>query len=146
MTATPAIYDLVLMFDTAAPEERRTKVLADVEHVIADGGAIVNRQEWGPRQTSYEIKHKTDADYELLQFTATREILETLQRTLRITDGVIRFRIIKLKPGTPAPPMTRSEPRPTGMVDENAVPVAVGAEDEEAPAVAEEYSATPEDE
>jgi hypothetical protein len=42
-------------------------------------------------------------------------VLETLQRTLRIADGVVRFRIIKLAPGTPAPPANRPEPRPSGI-------------------------------
>ena len=90
-------------------------MLAGVEHAIAAGGEIVNSQDWGVRQTAYEIGHKTDAEYHLLQFHGTREVLETLQRTLRITDGVVRFRIIKLAPGTPAPPATRPEPRPTGI-------------------------------
>src|SRR5687767_5594408 len=66
------------------------------------------------QKTAYELRHKTDAEYHLLQFHATREVLETLQRTLRISDGVVRFRIIKLAPGTPAPPANRPEPRPTG--------------------------------
>jgi small subunit ribosomal protein S6 len=52
---------------------------------------------------AFEIRHKGDADYHLLQFRATRELLEELDRTLRITDGVVRYRIIKLRPGTPEP-------------------------------------------
>lgn len=132
MSATPAIYDLTLMLETGIAPEQRAKIIADVERLIADGGALVNQQEWGPRQTAYEIKHKAEADYELVQFTATPSILANLQRTLRITDGVIRFRIIKLKPGTPAPPMTRPEPRPTGIVDDQ-VPVAVAAPEEDEP-------------
>lgn len=135
MSATPSIYDLTLMLETGIDPEQRQKIVATTERLIADGGALVNHQEWGPRQTAYEINHKAEADYELIQFTATAEILANLQRTLRITDGVIRFRIIKLKPGTPAPPMTRPEPRPTGMVDE---PLAVGAAAVEDAGISEE--------
>jgi small subunit ribosomal protein S6 len=116
MPAHDPLYDLVLMLDSAAPDEQRAKVLEGVEHTIVGGGEITNSQDWGVRQTAYEIRHKTDAEYHLLQFhVATREVLETLQRTLRIADGVIRFRIIKLAPGTPAPPASRPEPRPTGI-------------------------------
>ena len=53
---------------------------------------------------AYEIRHKTDAEYHLIQFHGHAQLLESLQRTLRITDGVVRFRIIKLEPGTPDPP------------------------------------------
>lgn len=123
MPAHDPLYDLVLMLDTAAPEEQRERVLTGAQTTIAGGGEIVNSQEWGPRQTSYEIRHKTDAEYHLMQFHATREVLETLQHTLRIADGVVRFRIIKLAPGTPAPPANRPEPRPAGVGE----PVAVAA-------------------
>jgi small subunit ribosomal protein S6 len=127
MPAHDPLYDLVLMLDSAAPDEQRAKVLEMVERTIVGGGEITNSQDWGVRQTAYEIRHKTDAEYHLLQFhVATRDVLATLHRTLRISDGVIRFRIIKLAPGTPAPPATRPEPRPTGIGE----PVAV-----EAPAV-----------
>ena len=60
---------------------------------------------------AYEIRHKTDAEYHLLQFHGTPELLGALDRTLRITDGVVRFRIIKLAPGTPDPPPRRPPAR-----------------------------------
>ncbi len=47
--------------------------------------------------------------------TARARSSRRLQRTLKIADGVMRFRIIKLAPGTPAPPANRPEPRPTGI-------------------------------
>ena len=115
MPAHDPLYDLVLMLDSAAPEDQRQKVLSGVEATITAGGEIVNTQDWGVRQTAFEIRHKSDAEYHLLQFHGTRDVLETLQRTLRISDGVVRFRIIKLAPGTPAPPANRPEPRPTGI-------------------------------
>jgi small subunit ribosomal protein S6 len=110
----------MLMLDTAAPDEQRTKVLSDVQAMVGGrGGEIVNEQDWGTRPTAYEIRHKTDAEYHLLQFHATRELLETMHRTLRITDGVLRFRIIKLAPGTPdAPEAPAAPPRPTAEAPE----------------------------
>jgi small subunit ribosomal protein S6 len=104
MAAPDPIYDLVVLLDTATPEDQRAKILADAEAAISNGGSIVSKHDWGPRAMAYEIRHKTDADYHLIQFHATPQLLENLQRTLRITDGVVRFRIIKLEPGTPDPP------------------------------------------
>jgi small subunit ribosomal protein S6 len=127
MPAADPLYDLVLMLDSAAPDEQRQKVLASVEQIIGPAG-MVNTQDWGVRQTAYEIRHKTDAEYHLLQFHGVREVLESLQRSLKIADGVIRFRVIKLKPGTPAPPSSRPEPRPTGIGETIAAePVAAAA-------------------
>ena len=104
MAAPAPIYDLMVILDTTAPEDQRTKILADTEAMITGGGSVVSKHDWGPRTMAYEIRHKTDAEYHLIQFHGTAELLANLQRTLRITDGVVRFRIIKLEPGTPDPP------------------------------------------
>jgi small subunit ribosomal protein S6 len=107
MAAPPPLYDLMVLLDTAAPDDQRTRILSDVETMISSAGEVVGTHDWGARTMAYEIRHKPDAEYHLIQFHGNAELLATLQRTLRITDGVVRFRIIKLEPGTPAPP-----PRP----------------------------------
>jgi small subunit ribosomal protein S6 len=109
MAAPEPLYDLMLLLDTSAPEEQRKKVLSDVESAISSAGTIVGAHDWGTRPLAYEIRHRADAEYHLLQFHGPAELLANLQRTLRITDGVVRFRIIKLAPGTPAPPEPRAE-------------------------------------
>jgi small subunit ribosomal protein S6 len=53
------------------------------------------------------VRKRGDADYHLLQFQGTPELLNQLGHALKITDGVNRFRIIKLRKGTPAPPDLR---------------------------------------
>jgi small subunit ribosomal protein S6 len=110
--ARPApIYDLMLLLDPAAPDEQRAKVLSDVEAMVSGAGSIVGEHDWGTRALAYEIDHRPDAEYHLLQFQGPAELLANLQRTLRITDGIVRFRIIKLAPGTPSPPDVRAPER-----------------------------------
>jgi small subunit ribosomal protein S6 len=97
-------YDLILLLDPEADEERRSNILASLEQVIERQGAVVSRHDWGSRPTAYPVKKRGDADYHLLQFQGPPELLQQLDHALKITDGVNRFRIIKLHPGTPAPP------------------------------------------
>jgi len=108
MAQGPATYDLTLLLDTSLENDARERILGDVEQMVLDGGEIVSGHDWGRRPLAYEIRHKPDAEYHLLQFHGTPALLERLERTLRITDGVLRHRIIKLKPGTPAPPDLRA--------------------------------------
>jgi len=103
MASPEPLYDLVLLLDTSAPEDQRKKVLSDVESAISSSGTIVSDHDWGTRALAYEIRHRTDAEYHLLQFHGPATLLANLQRSLRIADGVLRFRIVKLAPGTPAP-------------------------------------------
>ena len=112
MAAPAPLYDLMLLLDTSAPEEQRAKILSDVETMVSSTGEIVGNHDWGTRALAYEIRHKGDAEYHLLQFHGPAELLANLQRTLRITDGVVRFRIIKLAPGTPSAPDPPRAERP----------------------------------
>lgn len=112
MSQQPPIYDLVLLLDTSAEDATRAKVIADATAAIQADGEIVGTHAWGIRPLAYEIDKKTDAVYHLIQFHAhSRDVLAHLQRTLSITDSVLRFRLVKLEPGTPAPP-DLSKPTP----------------------------------
>jgi small subunit ribosomal protein S6 len=133
MAQSAPIYDLMLLLGTAAEDERRAKILADVEQTIAAGGGSVEvKQEWGVRNLAYEIDHTGDAEYHLLQFSGPPALVETLSYNLKIMDGVLRHRIIKVIPGTP-PPAAPSAPEPVAAAVAVAVAVAATADNDEAP-------------
>jgi small subunit ribosomal protein S6 len=116
MTLPAPTYDLTLLLDPDAEEAARAKIVADARAAIEARGELERLDEWGTRPLSYPIERKRAADYYLLQFHAsTPELLADLQRSLRITDGILRFRLIKLKPGVPpAPDLRASAPAGRG--------------------------------
>jgi small subunit ribosomal protein S6 len=99
----------MLLLDPNAPEGRAEQILGDVEQAIGAGGSLLGRHDWGLRRMSFEIDHRPEALYYLFQFEGENELLERLNHMLKITDGVLRFRIIHLKPGTPPPPPPKPE-------------------------------------
>ncbi|HEX2703337.1 MAG TPA: 30S ribosomal protein S6 [Solirubrobacteraceae bacterium] len=104
MPVARPIYDLVLLLDLAAAEDVRAKALADTRAQIEASGELVLEQSWGTRALAYPIDHRDQAEYHLLQLHGDGPLIEALERNLRIADGVLRHRIIKLAPGTPSPP------------------------------------------
>jgi small subunit ribosomal protein S6 len=99
------LYDLMLVLSTTAEDDRRAKIVSDVESQITSGGGAVERKDdWNRRPLTFEINHQTEGEYHLFQFTGPTALLETLSHNLRIDDAVLRFRIIKVVPGTPPPP------------------------------------------
>jgi small subunit ribosomal protein S6 len=100
----PGLYDLMLLVDPTAPEERRNAAVSEAESLINSGGELVGSYDWGTRRMAYEIDHRPEADYRLYQFQGDNALLDRLNQRLRILDGVLRFRIIKVKPGQPTPP------------------------------------------
>lgn len=107
------LYDLMLLLDPESPEDRRTQVVSDVKSMIDSAGSLVSEYDWGTRRMSFEIDHRPEAEYRLLQFEGGNDLLERLDHSLKIADGVLRFRTIKIKPGSPPPP----EPRDHGPRD-----------------------------
>jgi small subunit ribosomal protein S6 len=111
MTLPAPTYDLVLMLDLEVEAPARAKILEDAGAAIKKQGELLRHDEWGRRELTYPIDHKTAAEYHLLQFHAgSPELLKGLDRSLRIADEVIRFRIVKLKPGTPDAPDMHAAP------------------------------------
>ncbi|HEX3391093.1 MAG TPA: 30S ribosomal protein S6 [Solirubrobacteraceae bacterium] len=103
-------YDLVLLLDPQAEQPARTKIVSDTKAAIEAHGELTRHDEWGERALAYPIDHRATAEYHLLQFHATQSsLIAELNRVLHITDGVIRFRINKLGPGTPEAPDLKSD-------------------------------------
>jgi small subunit ribosomal protein S6 len=101
-------YELVLMLDPEAPDGRRDEVAGETRERIESSGALKHADTWGTRKLAFEIRRRTEADYRFYRFEAGTELLEQLDHSLKITDGVLRFRIFKVDAHTPviAPPPT----------------------------------------
>jgi small subunit ribosomal protein S6 len=109
MTRPAPTYDLVLLLDLQSEESARAKIVADARAAIEAQGELLRHDEWGERPLAYPIERKTSAEYHLLQFHAGEtELLDALDRSLRIADDVLRFRLIKLAAGVPDAPDMRS--------------------------------------
>jgi ribosomal protein S6 len=76
------------------------------------GGTWVGHNAWGRRRLAYEIDHKHEGAYHLLNFDAEPATLDELSRILRITDGVMRHLAVRRIEGTaPGPPPPEPEPQ-----------------------------------
>lgn len=117
MTLPAPTYDLMLLLDPESEEATRAKILADAQATIQAQGELLRHDEWGDRTLSYPIDRKAVAEYHLLQFHAgAPELLGILDRSLRIADGILRFRIVKLKPGVATAPDMRAAAPSAGSV------------------------------
>ncbi|MCW3033673.1 MAG: rpsF [Solirubrobacterales bacterium] len=120
MTLPAPTYDLVLLLDPQVEDDARAKIVADAVTAIEAQGELVGQDEWGERALTYPIDRHPNADYRLLQFhVSEKDLLASLDRTMRLTDAVLRHRIIKLKPGTPeAPSLSSTAPAPPTATSE----------------------------
>ena len=70
-------YEILLMLDPETPEERHDEIVARTRELIEKGGGTwLSHDPWGRRRLAYEIDHKTDGVYHLLQFDAEPATLD----------------------------------------------------------------------
>ncbi|HTA06719.1 MAG TPA: 30S ribosomal protein S6 [Solirubrobacteraceae bacterium] len=146
MTLPAPTYDLVLLLDPQAEEDVRAKIVADTRASISAEGELLRHDEWGERALTYPIDRKATARYHLLQFHAANpELLGGLDRTLRLIDEVLRFRIIKLAPGVGAPPemSPAAPPRAETSAEQSESAPAAETPAADAPATPEPAAETP---
>ena len=139
-------YDLVLLLDPAAEDETREKIVTDARAAIDADGTLLGHQPWGLRALAYQIEHRTQAEYHLFQFNGPPSLIASLEHTLRITDGVVRHRVIKQPRGglaapAVAPPVATAPPGASAPVA-TAPPVAAAPPAAVAPAETEPPVAT----
>ena len=80
-------------------EEQVENTVARFRTIIErTGGEVGELNNWGRRKLAYEIDHRTDGFYFVMQFTAGERTLVELKRILRVSDDVLRHMIVKLPP------------------------------------------------
>src|SRR5688572_8745754 len=100
------------MLDPEAPDERRDQIVTDARGRIESGGSLKAEKSWGLRKMAYEIKQRNEADYRFFRFETETPLLEELNHNLKITDGVLRFRLFKVDPDSPV----IEPPPPTSLI------------------------------
>ena len=94
-------YELVLMLDPEAPDDRRNEIATGARQRIESAGELKHADDWGVRKMAYEISQRNEADYRFYRFFAEGPVLADLDHTLKITDGVLRFRIFNVDSEAP---------------------------------------------
>ena len=104
-------YEILLMLEPDLAEERQEEIIVRARDLVERGeGRWLRHDLWGRRRLAYEIDHKNEGTYHLLQFDADAATLDELSRILRITDGVMRHMATRrLAASHTAPP---AEPEP----------------------------------
>ena len=162
-------YELGFILNPEVSEEQTRAILGRVEQVVANySGQIVRVNQWGRRRLGYPIEHHRDGFYVFIDMILTPESVIELDRTLKVSEEVLRHLIKRRDPKTvqkerearaatvaaaPAPTAPEAEAEPQDETqtpgedespgEEAAIPsdLSAGAvEDEDIPAAIEEPS------
>ena len=89
-------YELLYIVKADMEDEARTALISRFSDlIVADGGEIVETDEWGKRRLAYEINDRTEGFYYLVNFKADSEFPKELERQYKITEGILRTIVIR---------------------------------------------------
>ncbi|MCU0311549.1 MAG: 30S ribosomal protein S6 [Acidimicrobiales bacterium] len=90
-------YELMIIFDGDLDDAAVTEQLASVDTAVqAGGGRIANRDLWGRRRFAYEINHKWEGIYVVLEIVTEGRDLHEVERQLHLADAVVRHKALRL--------------------------------------------------
>ena len=122
-------YEILLLLDPELEEGRQGEVITRArEQVEKAGGSWDLHDVWGRRKLAYEIGHKGEGSYHLLQFTCEADTLDEISRVLRIDDGVMRHMATRRIEGSPSRPVAVSAPTRENVEREDAEPASPAEE------------------
>ncbi len=90
-------YELMLVLRPDAPEERASAVIdRTTRYVVASGGQIVKVAPWGRRRLAYPIDRYREGSYHLVVIESPAEAIAEMERSLQITEEVLRYLVTRV--------------------------------------------------
>jgi small subunit ribosomal protein S6 len=90
-------YELMIIFDGDVEDTSVNEILANVGRLIeAGGGSVEKTDRWGRRRFAYEINHKWEGIYVVLEIATEGRDLGEVERVLHLADEVVRHKTIRL--------------------------------------------------
>ena len=90
-------YEIMIIVDGDEEDAMVDDVVSRVETWLTEGGSkLATTDKWGKRKFAYEINHKTEGHYVVLEMLTEPRDMAPLERTLRLADEVVRHKLIRL--------------------------------------------------
>ena len=87
----------MLILPAEADEALVTTAVDRITKVISPtGGEVTKLDRWGRKRFAYEVDRQTEGYYVVVRFTAEHTTQQELDRTLKIADEVIRYKVLLL--------------------------------------------------
>ena len=95
--AEKRVYEVVFIINPEAGDDEVMRLSEGVQKIItSQGGSITKTEVMGRRQLAYEINHKKEGTYVLLEVEGSGAEIAELERRMRVNDQIIRYMTIRV--------------------------------------------------
>ena len=90
-------YEIVFIIDPDAEDSEVMRLTEAAQKIITDqGGQIIKTEMMGKRQMAYEINHRRDGIYVLLEVEGSGREIAELERRMRVNDRILRYMTVRV--------------------------------------------------
>ncbi len=90
-------YEVMAIFEaTTEPTKIQGELDRALDVIRTNGGNPGAIDRWGKRSFAYEINHKREGYYVVVEFTGEPETVAALDRMLGLADDVVRHKVVRL--------------------------------------------------
>lgn len=90
-------YEVIFIIDPAVAEDEVMRLSEGVQKILTGQGAtIVKTEMMGKRQLAYEINHKKDGTYVLLEVEGSGSEIAEVERRMRVNDQILRYMTVRV--------------------------------------------------
>lgn len=90
-------YEVIFIVDPDAADDEVMRLSEGVQKILTGQGAsIVKTEMMGKRQLAYEINHKKDGSYVLLEVEGSGSEIAEVERRMRVNDQILRYMTVRV--------------------------------------------------
>jgi small subunit ribosomal protein S6 len=95
--ANQRTYEVMYIVDTDVASDDFTRLSETLQQIVTEqGGTITRTEDMGRRQLAYEISHKSEGHYMLLEIDGTGREIAELERRMRVNDQIVRYLTVRV--------------------------------------------------
>jgi len=88
-------YEAVYIISPTLDEEAVKAIVEKFSGLVSQYGELEKVEEWGRKKLAYEVQDQKEGYYVLMNFSANSEFPEELERNFKISEGVIKYLVVK---------------------------------------------------
>lgn len=95
--ANKRTYEVIFIVNPEVADDEVMRLSEGVQKIITgQGGSIVKTEMMGKRQLAYEINHKKDGTYVLLEVEGSGSEIAEVERRMRVNDQILRYMTVRV--------------------------------------------------
>ncbi|NLG89676.1 MAG: 30S ribosomal protein S6 [Clostridiaceae bacterium] len=88
-------YEAIFVINALLEDEKIQEIITTVKNLVESSAQLEKVDEWGKKRLAYEVDNQKEGYYVLIHFSAEPDFPAELERIFKITEGIMKYLIVK---------------------------------------------------